>query len=439
MVSVIIPFHGKIVQLYHIWFIHSSADRHSSCFHLLAVVNSAAMNICVQICVWISGFNFIGYIPKCRIAGSYGISMFNFLRNYFQLLLHYFTFHTSSVGVRFLHILPNTCHFLFVFIIGILIAVKWYLIVVLMRIFLMTSEVTKSRTRLSAFPFTFHFQVWEKEMATHSSILAWRIPGTGEPGGLPSMGSHRVGHDWRDLAAAVRSFQVVLVVKNLPPNAGDIRDAGSIPRLERSPGRGHGNPLQYSCLANSMDRRAWRATVHRVRHDWSDLACMQCLMTVRIFHVLIGHVYVFSGEMSLEKNVFCKWIFVVNCKSSLYIMDTKCLSNVWLARTSSDPLGCLLTLLIMSFDAPKFLFLFSGHTAQLAGSWFPHQRLNPGPWQWKPRVLTTGPPVSSQKFYILMQSNFSNMSFIAYGFSVISQRPLSNLRSQWFTPMFSSK
>ena len=55
--------------------------------------------------------------------------------------------------------------------------------------------VAKSRTRLSNFPFTFHFHALEKEMATHSSVLAWRIPGTGEPGGLLSVGSHRVGHD----------------------------------------------------------------------------------------------------------------------------------------------------------------------------------------------------------------------------------------------------
>ena len=57
--------------------------------------------------------------------------------------------------------------------------------------------VAQSQTRLSdfAFTFTFHFPALEKEMATHSSVLAWRIPGTGEPGGLPSMGSHRVGHD----------------------------------------------------------------------------------------------------------------------------------------------------------------------------------------------------------------------------------------------------
>ena len=55
--------------------------------------------------------------------------------------------------------------------------------------------VAKSQTRLSDFTFTFHFYTLEEEMAAHSSVLAWRIPGTTGPGGLPSMGSHRVGHD----------------------------------------------------------------------------------------------------------------------------------------------------------------------------------------------------------------------------------------------------
>ena len=62
--------------------------------------------------------------------------------------------------------------------------------------------VAKSQTWLSDFTFTFHFHALEKEMATHPSVLAWRIPGTGEPGGLPSMGSHKVEHDWSNLAAA---------------------------------------------------------------------------------------------------------------------------------------------------------------------------------------------------------------------------------------------
>ena len=61
--------------------------------------------------------------------------------------------------------------------------------------------IAKSRTRLSNFTFTFHFHALEKEMATHSSVLAWRIPGMGELGGLPSMGS--VGHDLSDVAVAV--------------------------------------------------------------------------------------------------------------------------------------------------------------------------------------------------------------------------------------------
>ena len=66
--------------------------------------------------------------------------------------------------------------------------------------------VTEGQTRLSDFTFTFHFHASDKEMATHSSVLAWRVPGTGKPGGLPSMGSHRVGHDWSDLAAAAAEY-----------------------------------------------------------------------------------------------------------------------------------------------------------------------------------------------------------------------------------------
>ena len=71
--------------------------------------------------------------------------------------------------------------------------------------------VAKSRTRLSNFTFTFHFPALEKEMVTHSSVLAWRIPGTGEPGGLTSMGSHRVGHDLSDFAA-VAAAVITLVL-----------------------------------------------------------------------------------------------------------------------------------------------------------------------------------------------------------------------------------
>ena len=62
--------------------------------------------------------------------------------------------------------------------------------------------VAEGRTGLSEFTFTFHFHALEREMAIHFSILAWRVPGMGEPGGLPSMGLHRVGHDWSDLAVA---------------------------------------------------------------------------------------------------------------------------------------------------------------------------------------------------------------------------------------------
>ena len=116
----------------------------------------------------------------------------------------------------------------------------------------------------------FTFPALEKEMATHSSVLAWRIPGTGEPGGLPSMGSHRVGHDWSDLAAGANgNLGFPGGSDSKESNAGDL---GLIPGSRRSPGRGNGNPLQYSCLEHSMDRGAWWAVLHGVAKSWTWLS-----------------------------------------------------------------------------------------------------------------------------------------------------------------------
>ena len=150
-------------------------------------------------------------------------------------------------------------------------------------------------------------------MATHSSVLAWRIPGTGEPRGLLSMGSHRVGHDWSDLAvaAANKCTPLILFVCGklkhevlsiffcstaehvlislarvlcqvseekgfLGGSAGKestctAGDPGSIPGSGRSPGAGNANPLQYFCLENLMDRGAWRATVRGVTRSQLDI------------------------------------------------------------------------------------------------------------------------------------------------------------------------
>ena len=98
----------------------------------------------------------------------------------------------------------------------------------------------------------------EKEMATHPSTLAWKSPWTEKPGRLQSMGSQRLGYDWAtSLSLSLRVFPDGSEVKN----AGDT---GLIPGLGRSPGEGNGNPLQYSCLENPVDRGTWWATVYRV-------------------------------------------------------------------------------------------------------------------------------------------------------------------------------
>ena len=114
--------------------------------------------------------------------------------------------------------------------------------------------VARSQTQLSDFTFTFHFHALEKEMATHSSVLAWRIPGTGEPGGLPSMGSHRVRHDWCDLAAAAAASTSCLS-SSILSCIGDR----------------NGNPLQCSCLENPRDWGSWWAAVYGVTQSQMQL------------------------------------------------------------------------------------------------------------------------------------------------------------------------
>ena len=85
-----------------------------------------------------------------------------------------------------------------------------------------------------------------------------------------------------------RSSQVVLVIKNRPANAGDVRDVGSISGLGRSPGRGNSKPLQYPCLENPTNRGAWRAIVHRVAKSWTRLKPVSTYTHVQFFqhHIL---------------------------------------------------------------------------------------------------------------------------------------------------------
>ena len=93
-----------------------------------------------------------------------------------------------------------------------------------------------------------------------------------EPGGLQSMGSQRVRHDWATSRHHDTAFS--LVAQNIKVSAKVLYagDMGSIPGSRRSPGEGNGNPLQYSCLENPMDRGAWWATVHRVTRSWTLLS-----------------------------------------------------------------------------------------------------------------------------------------------------------------------
>ena len=124
--------------------------------------------------------------------------------------------------------------------------------------------VAEGWARFSDFTFTFHFHALEKEMATHSSVLAWRIPGTGEPGGLPSMGSHKVGHDWSNLATAAAYYR-----------------------------EGNGTPLQSSCLENPMKGGPWKDALHGITEGRTRLSDF----------TFIFHFHALEKEMATHSSV----------------------------------------------------------------------------------------------------------------------------------------
>ena len=128
---------------------------------------------------------------------------------------------------------------------------------------------------------------------------------------------------------------VALEVKNPPANSGDIRDVGSIPGLGRSPGGWHGNPRQYSCLENPMDRGAWCATVQRVKYDWNNWTCTHS--EVEDAHTLSfsnssSRKHIYRVMKGYNKSIRCSIICKSNKKRSNSKMSTRtaCLRKLFI-------------------------------------------------------------------------------------------------------------
>ena len=168
--------------------------------------------------------------------------------------------------------------------------------------------VAEGQTQLRDFTFTFHFHTLEKEMATHSRVLAWRIPGMGEPGGAAVYG---VAQSWTRLKwlsrsssnLVYRASQMSLVVKNPPANAGDIRDADLIPGLEDPLEEGmatHSRILAWRIPWTEEPARPQSLGLQKIRHDWSNFSCTQACIWFSNFECF----YLFP-ELNLS---LCWWI-----------------------------------------------------------------------------------------------------------------------------------
>ena len=136
-------------------------------------------------------------------------------------------------------------------------------------------------------------------MATHSSVLAWRIPGMGKPGGLPSLGSHRVRHNWSDLAAAAAAAAGSGGRNNLPAmQETQVRSLGQ----EDSPGEGNGNSLLY------LDRGAWQGTVYgdAKSQDTTEWLTLSLPYNIHILYTYVLPFYIHCKNHSYETAGSCE-------------------------------------------------------------------------------------------------------------------------------------
>ena len=158
--------------------------------------------------------------------------------------------------------------------------------------------VAKSQTQLSDFTFTFHFHALEKEMANHSSVLAWKIPGTREPSGLPSLGSHRVGQDWSDLAAAAAAAGSVLQIGKKTRPKLKLRDTSTL--------RSWGNKKESA-------RKIWKGGEKKntleIRRKIRQLWCLRRQVFQRIENSSMSNVVHKFQRLSLKTKINAKILY----------------------------------------------------------------------------------------------------------------------------------